>query len=179
MVCPHCSYSEIITLKQRTTLGYERFRCRCCGRRFNERTGTPSDRVQQKRQVACAKSTQAAKQAITLYEDFSYLYRCVLAELNVFDRYGNLRDRQQAEEGIKVCLALIEQLKRNAITEAVNKVRRTLPDLFHYLDVAKKVVDEFKALPLPEECLKAYFIAWQWGKAVRKAKKSDRKNTAQ
>ena len=138
-----------------------------------------SDRVQKKRQVACAKSTQAAKKAIMLYEDFSYLYRCVLGELNVFDRDGKLRDRQQAEEGIKVGLALIEQLKRNAITEAVNKVRRTLPDLFHYLDVAKKVVDECKALPLPEECLKAYFIAWQWGKAVRKAKKSDRKNTAQ
>ena len=41
MVCPHCSSSETTTLKQRTALGYERFRCRCCGRCFNERTGTP------------------------------------------------------------------------------------------------------------------------------------------
>ncbi len=31
----------------------------------------------------------------------------------------------------------------------------------------------------PEESLKAYCIAWQWGKAVRKAKKSDRKTKAQ
>jgi hypothetical protein len=50
-----------------------------------------------------------------------------------------------------------------------------LPDLFHYFDVAKKVLNECKELPINEESLKAYCIAWQWGKAVRKAKKSDRK----
>jgi hypothetical protein len=50
-----------------------------------------------------------------------------------------------------------------------------LPDLFHYLDVAKKVIDECKKLPIDEHSLKAYCIAWQWGKAVRKAKKSERK----
>jgi hypothetical protein len=138
-----------------------------------------TDRVREIRWVAYEKSVEAAQQAMTLYDDFSYLYRCVLGELNVFDRDGNLRDRQRAEEGVKVGLTLIEELNRNPITDAVNKVRRTLPDLFHYFDVAKKVVDECKALPLPEECLKAYCIAWQWGKAVRKAKKSDRKNTAQ
>ena len=112
---------------------------------------------------------------MTLYDDFSYLYRCVLGELNVFDSNGNLRDRQQAEEGVKVGLALVEELNHSNITEAVNKIRRTLPDLFHYFDVAKKVVDECKELPINEESLKAYCIAWQWGKAVRKAKKTDRK----
>jgi len=97
----------------------------------------------------------------------------------VFDRNGNLRDRQQAEAGVEVGLALIEELNHNDITKAVHKVRRTLPDLFHYFDVAKKVIDECKKLPIDEESLKAYCIAWQWGKAVRKAKKSDRKKSAQ
>lgn len=144
-----------------------------------KRFSAKSDPVREKRRVAYEKSAEAAKKAVTLYDDFSYLYRCLLGELNVFDRDGHLRDRQQAEQGIKVGLALIEELNHNTITEAVNKARRTLPDLFHYLEVAKKVVDECKELPLPEECLKAYFIAWQWGKAWRKAKKTDRKNTAQ
>ncbi len=138
-----------------------------------------SDQVQEKRWADCEKSAEAAKNAVTLYDDFSYLYRCVLGELNVFDSNGNLRDRQQAEEGINVGLALIEELNHNNITEAVDKIRRTLPDLFHYLDVAKKVVEECKELPISEESLKAYCVAWQWGKAVRKAKKSDRKNKAQ
>ena len=115
---------------------------------------------------------------MTLYDDFSYLYRCVLGELNVFDSNGNLRKRQQAEEGVTAGLALVGELNHNNITKAVNKIKRTLPDLFHYFEVAKKVVNECKKLPINEEILKVYCIAWQWGKAVRKAKKSDRKGKA-
>ena len=137
-----------------------------------------SDQVKEKRRAKYEKSAEAAKKAVALYDDFNYLYRCVLGELNVFDSNGNLRDRQQAEEGVKVGLALVEELDHNNITEAVNKIKRTLPDLFHYFDIAKDVVNECKALPINEEILKAYCIAWQWGKAVRKAKKTDRKEKA-
>ena len=138
-----------------------------------------SERVQEKRWADCEQSAQTAKKAITLYDDFSYLYRCVLGELNVFDSDGHLRDRQQAEQGIKVGLALIEELNHSAITKAVNKTRRTLPDLFHYFDVAKKVVNECTQLPICEQSLHAYCLAWQWGKADRKAKSSYRKQKAQ
>jgi hypothetical protein len=138
-----------------------------------------SDRVQEKRWADCEKSAEAANKAVTLYDDFSYLYRCILGELNVFDSNGNLRDREQAEEGVKVGLALIQELSHNNITAAVNKIKRTLPDLFHYFNVAEKIIDECKKLPIDEESLKAYCIAWQWSKAIRKAKKTDRKKRAQ
>lgn len=138
-----------------------------------------SDQAQEERLAEYENAAEAAEKAVTLYDNFSYLYRCLLGELNVFDNNGNLRSRQQAEQGIKAGLALIEELNHERITEAVNKIGRTLPDLFHYFDVAKKVIDECKELPIDEESLKAYCIAWQWGKAVRKAKKSDRKKRAQ
>ena len=138
-----------------------------------------SDRVQEKRWADCEKAAEAAEKTATLYDDFSYLYLCVLGELNVFDSNGNLRNRQQAEEGVKVGLALVAELNHSDITKAVNKVERTLPDLFHYFDVAKKVVNECKELSVNEESLKAYCIAWQWGKSVRKAKKTARKRKAQ
>ena len=89
-----------------------------------------------------------------------------------------MRRRQQAEAGVISGLALIEDLNHTLITNAVNKVRRAVPDLFHYFDIAKKVVNECKALGIAEEGLKAYCIAWQWGKAARKAKKSGRKKIA-
>jgi hypothetical protein len=135
--------------------------------------------VQEKRQADYAHAIDFADKAITLYDDFSYLYRCVISELNVFDNEGNLRGRQQAEEGVKIGLTLIEELNHTHIAKAVNKVRRALPDLFHYFDIAKKVVNECKALGIDEESLKAYCVAWQWGKAARKAKKSGRKKRAQ
>jgi hypothetical protein len=118
--------------------------------------------VQEKRLADCEKSAEVAKKAVTLYDDFSYLYRCVVGELNVFDSNGNLRDRQQAEEGVKVGLALVEELNHNNITKSVAKIKRTLPDLFHYFDVAQKVVNECKELAISDDILKIYCIAWQW-----------------
>ena len=40
MTCPHCRSSATSQRRHRTELGYRRFRCRSCGRRFNERTGS-------------------------------------------------------------------------------------------------------------------------------------------
>jgi transposase-like protein len=46
MVCPHCQSAATTKRKHRTTLDYQRFVCRTCGRRFNERTGTPFNDLQ-------------------------------------------------------------------------------------------------------------------------------------
>jgi hypothetical protein len=97
-----------------------------------------SDRVQEKRLEAYERAAEAAEKAIRLYEDFCYLYRCVLRELHVFDGNGNLRNRQQAEEQIKAGLLLMEGLGRNKITKAAGKVKRALADLLHYFDNRKK-----------------------------------------
>ena len=40
------STDDTQTLDAATDLGYSRFRCRRCGRRFNERTGTPFNRLE-------------------------------------------------------------------------------------------------------------------------------------
>ena len=46
MNCPHCQSSSTTEREGRTVHGFRRFRCRDCGRRFNERTGTVLNRVQ-------------------------------------------------------------------------------------------------------------------------------------
>jgi putative transposase len=46
MTCPHCQTDDTRKLDGATDLGYCRFRCRRCGRRFNERTGTPFNRLE-------------------------------------------------------------------------------------------------------------------------------------
>ena len=40
MTCPHCRSRATSRRLRRTELGYRRFQCRTCRRRFNERTGT-------------------------------------------------------------------------------------------------------------------------------------------
>ena len=134
--------------------------------------------VKKRRRVKYKKAINATEEAMRLHDNFSYLYRCIIKELNVFDDDGNLRTRQQAEEGIRIGLTLIEELNHSHTGNAVNKARRTLPDLFHYFDIAEKVVNECKALAIEEDTLKSYCLAWQWGKAARKAKKNKRKQSA-
>ena len=41
MNCPHCASASTKEQTQKTTLGYQMFRCPACKRLFNERTGTP------------------------------------------------------------------------------------------------------------------------------------------
>src|SRR5690349_19278604 len=41
MPCPHCESAQTHEQPRRTTLGYRTSRCTACGRRFNERSGTP------------------------------------------------------------------------------------------------------------------------------------------
>jgi putative transposase len=46
MNCPHCTSPATTQLARKTSLGYEIFRCRECGRVFNERTATPFNYLQ-------------------------------------------------------------------------------------------------------------------------------------
>ena len=46
MDCPHWQSPSTSEREGRTVHGFGRFRCRDCGRRFNERTGTALNRVQ-------------------------------------------------------------------------------------------------------------------------------------
>jgi putative transposase len=46
MKCVACDGEAISEWPERTAQGYRRFRCRVCGKRFNERTGGSLDRTQ-------------------------------------------------------------------------------------------------------------------------------------
>ncbi len=46
MTCPHCESPATTKRQGPTSLGSRRFRCRSCGRRFNERSGTAFNDLQ-------------------------------------------------------------------------------------------------------------------------------------
>jgi putative transposase len=53
MGCPHCESADTTERRDRTELGYRRFRCRTCTREFNERTGTRFNHLQYPADVVC------------------------------------------------------------------------------------------------------------------------------
>ena len=64
----------------------------------------------------------------------------------------------------------------STITKEVTTIGRLLPELFSYLNEAKRIVEELKELELPEEVIKTFCIAWQYQKNYIKAKKPERRN---
>lgn len=122
------------------------------------------------------KVQKVCAEKIELYEFFKFLYKSIVENLRIFNSNGVLRDRKDAEENIKIGLDLIESLEKPGITDAVKKIRRTLPELFNYFDVAKSVVADLNELSIDQEALQALYAGWQWNKSVIKAKKADRSN---
>jgi hypothetical protein len=53
MRCHHCQATVTTERADQAELGYRRFRCRACTREFNERTGTPFNRLQYLTDVIC------------------------------------------------------------------------------------------------------------------------------
>src|SRR5262247_1133441 len=53
MWCPHCEAATTNERRERTALGYWRFRCHTCKREFNERTGTSFNHLQYPTDVVC------------------------------------------------------------------------------------------------------------------------------
>jgi putative transposase len=53
MWCPHCESADTKERRERTELGYRRFRCQTCKREFNERTGTRFNHLQYPTDVVC------------------------------------------------------------------------------------------------------------------------------
>jgi hypothetical protein len=58
--------------------------------------------------------------------------------------------------------------------QSPKKVRRTLPELLNYFDVAVEVVGRLNKLDIDQEALRALCLAWQWNKGEIKAKEVKR-----
>ncbi len=134
-----------------------------------------SENTINKRVTQYENSQVEAETAILLYDDFQFLYSCLLEQLRIFDSNGTLLNGKDAKENIKIGLELIETLKINKLTKSVNKIRRTLPNLFHYFDVAQKIMAKLNQLEIDKDVLRALCLAWQWNKGKIKAKNTDRR----
>jgi len=140
--------------------------------RCDKLNSAKSDKIIDKRNDEYKKAKKIANEAIELYDNYHFLYVCLIEELKIFDDKGNLRDRMKAEANITSGLDLIETLRNENITKAVNKVRRTMPDLLNYFDIAKSILADLTTLSIDQEALRALCLAWQCRKGAIKSKKT-------
>lgn len=141
---------------------------------LNRKTVEAFDKKQKEYEEASTKS----EEAIDRYENFSWLYGCAIKQLSPFLSTGEVRNPIKAKEEIEVALTLMELLEHGKIINEVKSIKKSLPNLLGYFEQAKEALIVCKSLGLDEDNITAFSLAWQWDRAVIKAKKTDRKHTA-
>ena len=144
--------------------------------RYKTLDSAKSNAVFDKRFCKWENAYKHAEKKVELYDSFCFLYHSLLNELQIFDATGNLRDRKASEENIEAALDLIETMGNVSLRKASGKVRRILPGLLNYFDVARDVVAELQTQGIDNEALCSLCLAWQWSKGVVKAKKTERRH---
>jgi len=133
-----------------------------------------TQKVINQRRYKYSKAKKKTLEAIELYENFIYLYLHIIKELQPFHSNGKLRDKKQAKENMKIALELMTTLKNEPINKEIEKIERILPKLLNYFNEAKKVIRRCKELGFNDESITNLTLAWQWNKALIKAKKKER-----
>jgi hypothetical protein len=146
--------------------------------RFRTLDSAKSDAVIDKRITQYEQAKEQANAAIERYDNFRYLYGCLLEALDLFDGDGRLRDRETAAGDIVCGLSLIASLGQANLTAAAHKALRTIPELLNYFAVAEHVLEKLAHGPLDEGLLRVLCLAWQWRKHKIKAKDADRRRSA-
>ena len=140
--------------------------------------GRKTDKLFEKKYELYELALQETIQAVEEYEDFTYLYMCIIRELQPFYSDGETRDRAKAEEEIAVALDLIEELDNHSVNKDAKTIRGLLPELLNYFEQTKKSVKKCQEIGLEDSTLKVLYLAWQWNKSVIKAKKKSRRDKA-
>jgi len=135
-----------------------------------------TDKVIAKRTKQYEEACSNAIKAIDCYDNFYYLYHVIITELKPFRSNGELRNRSTAEDTIRTALDLLESLNNRDIKKTIGKIKRTLPNLLNYFDVASEVVTKLHRLPIEKNALASLCLGWQWHKGKIKAKKAERRN---
>lgn len=76
------------------------------------------------------KAKKEAEKAIEIYDNFHYLYLCLIGSLQVFDKQGNLNERKDAETTVWAALDLMSELNNKSINKEVKTIRQLMPELF-------------------------------------------------
>ncbi len=112
-----------------------------------------------------------ANKAISIYDQFSFLYGCLLQQFNIFDRNGLPRKRFFAEQEATCAIEMMQLLDISGLDKELQAINKLIPTLFNFLDKAQdccqKIIDnqlvETKYLPF-------WCMAWQYDKRSFKVK---------
>ena len=116
-----------------------------------------------------------AKAAIALFDDFAFLYHCLLSSFRIFDEKGNLKNSEIVLLDFDTAVDLLKSLGHQNINKEIKSIESCKKDLFNFMPVAQQILDSLST-HIPIDILKTLCLVWQTHKNVIKTKNTDRKN---
>lgn len=134
-----------------------------------------TDEVFDKRYEKYVVSQKKTQVSIALFDDFAFLYHCLLSAFRIFDEKGALKNSALVLADFDTTLDLLTSLGHQNINKEIKSIESCKKDLFNFMPVAKQIVDRLSTL-IPIDTLKILCLVWQTHKNVVKTKNTDRKN---
>jgi len=134
-----------------------------------------SKRVKIRRKRALNKAKVKTQKAIALYEDFKFLYHCLLECFEIFDKKGKLKNVLSVTGDFVTAVEYIKSLNHERINQEIKHIDKDLDKLFFFFQTAQSVVNDLSK-QIDADILCQFGLAWQTHKKMLKAKQTDRRN---
>ena len=96
----------------------------------------------EKRQKQYHQAKHDARKSIDTYENFEFLYHNLLGAFQLFDKKGELKNKDLVISDFKAGLELVSLLKITKLDQDVKSIKNCMPDLFTFYNSAKVVCDK-------------------------------------
>lgn len=125
-----------------------------------------SEQVLQEKLYLYEKAQVSSELAITLYDNFSYLWQELKQAFDLFDKQGNFIDPQQNYQQVLAILALLKSLACQSLTLELESFRKAMSAFWPYFHRAQSIFSNFSKL-YPLELLTLISLAWQYSRKSR------------
>jgi hypothetical protein len=121
------------------------------------------------------RAVKEAEKAMSLHDDYAYLWRELVGAFDPFDADGGVRTAGHVAAEIKTVMDLMETRFGNEdLRQAVKKLRKALPDYMPYFERMEAIIGEFSK-SMPADVLRELCLSWQARMMAGKAKGYARK----
>jgi hypothetical protein len=118
-----------------------------------------------------------ADKAIELFDNFAFLYHCLLDCFQVFDAQGKLKEGAKTKADFDVALQYLKTLNKDSINKEVKTIEACQKDLFYFTEIAQNIVAKLSQTMNPE-VLQKLCLAWQTHKNAIKVKRNPERQKA-
>ncbi len=137
--------------------------------RFKVFDNAKSEQVLKEKLHLYEKAELNARLAITLYDNFSYLWQQLKSTFDLFDKEGNFIDPQAKYQELLTILSLLNCLTCESLRIELTSFRKAMTAFWPYFLSAQSIYLSFSKL-YPIELLTLISLAWQYCRKGRNSK---------